>query len=130
MRFEQRSYTTLPHQPPGPLFGDLSLLHHDHNRAAAFIPDDRSEDDVYHLQYAGIRTISFLTTPALVKVTLVRQYGAPAFTGHYLVDMLSRDDPLSDAAILVSERHQTIPLSSSTELESGGLFGTSFAPLV
>ena len=130
MRFEQRLYTTLPHQPPGPLLGELSLLHHDLNRAATFIPDGRSTDDVYHLRYAGTRTTSLSTTPTLVEVNLVRQSGAPAFTGNYLVDMLPRDDPPSDTAFFVSGGHKTIPFSGSTELEPEDFLGTSSSPSV
>ena len=130
MRFKQRLSTTLPNQGPGLLLDELSLLHHDPNRAAAFVPDDRSTDDIYHLRYAGTRTISLSTTPILVEVNLVRQAGAPAFTGNCLVDMLPRDDPLSDRAIFVSDGHRTIQLSGSTELERGDLLGSSSAPLV
>ena len=55
MRFEQRSYTTLPrqhllpHHPPQPIQGELSLRDHDPKGASAFIPDDRSTDNIYHL---------------------------------------------------------------------------------
>ena len=133
MRFERRSYTTLPrepqlpHQPPRPTRGELSLHHHDPNMASAFIPDDRYTDDVYHLRFAGTKVISFSSSPKLVKVNLVHQSGAPAFTGHYMVNMLSREDLLSDKVIF---GHQTIPLSGSTDLEPGDLLGTSLSPLV
>ena len=130
MRFEQRSYTTLPHQPHQPIRGELGLHHHDRNGAAAFIPDDRSTDDVYHLRFSGPNTISLSSTPTPVEVNLVRQSGAPAFTGNYMVNMLPREDPLSDTAVFVSDGYQTIPLSGSTDLEPGDLLGTSSSPLV
>ena len=78
MRFEQRSYTTLPrqpslpHQPPEPTRGELSLNHHDPNGASAFVPDDRSTDNVYHLRFTGPTAISLSTTPTLVEVNRVR----------------------------------------------------------
>jgi len=130
MRFERRSYTTLPHQPPGPALGELSLFHHDPDGAAAFVADDHSTNDIYHLRYTGTQAISLSTTPTLVEVNLVRQSGAPAFTGNYMVNMLPRDDFLSDTAIFVSDGQQTIPLTGHTDLEPGDLLGTSSSPLV
>ena len=125
MRFEQRWNTTIPHQTPRTLLGELPLSHHDPNPAGASSPADRSTDDVTHLQYAGTHTISLSNTPILVEVNLVRQSGAPAFTGNCLVSMLPRDDPLSDTASFVSDWHQRIQLFGSTELEPGGLLGAS-----
>ncbi|CAN0579185.1 unnamed protein product, partial [Laminaria digitata] len=61
---------------------------------------------------------------------LVRQSGAPAFTGNYMFNMLPRDDFLSDTAIFVSNGQQTIPLTEHTDLEPGDLLGTSFSSLV
>ena len=69
-------------------------------------------------------------SPKLVKVNLVRQSGAPAFTGHYIVNMISREDLLPDTVMFVSDGHQTIPLSGSTDLEPGDLLGNSLSPLV
>ena len=131
MRFERRSYTTLPrqpqlpHQPPQPTRGALSLHHHDPNGASAFIPDDRYTDDVYHLRFAGMKVISLSSS-----VNPVRQPGAPAFTGQYMVNMLPREDLLTDKVIFVSDGHQTIPLSGSIDLEPGDLLGTSLSPLM
>ncbi len=136
MRFGQRSYTTLPRQPslphhnPPPTQGELTLHHHGPSGTSAFIPDDRYTDDVYHLRFAGTKTVSLSPTPTLVKVNLVRQSGAPAFTGNYMVNMDPREDPLSDTAIFVSDGYQTVPLSGSTDLEPGDLLGTSSSPLV
>ena len=110
--------------------GELSLSHHDPNGASAFIPDDRSTDDVYHLRFAGNKAISLSSTPQLAKVNLVRQSGAPAFTGNYMVSMLPRESPLSDMAIFVSDEYQTVRLSGSTDLEPDDLLGTSSSPLV
>ena len=60
----------------------------------------------------------------------MRQSGAPGFTGNYMVNMLPREDPLSDIAMFVSDRYQTILLSGSTDFEPGDLLGTSTSPLV
>ena len=106
MRFEQRSYTTLPrqhllpHHPPQPIRGKLSLYHHDPNGASAFIPDNRSADDIYHLRFTGEPQLSRFR-PTLFEVNLVRQSGTPAFTGNCMFNMLPREDPLSDTVIPV-----------------------------
>ena len=76
------------------------------------------------------KVISLFSSPKLVKVNLVRQSGAPAFTGHYMGNILPRGDLLPDTVIFVSDGHQTIPLSGSTDLEPGDLLGTSLSPLV
>ena len=136
MRFERCSYTTLPrqpqlpHQPPQPTRGELSLHHHDTNGASAFIPDDRYTDDVYHSRFTGTKVMSLSSSPKLINVNLVRQSGAPAFTGQYTVNMLPRENLLTDEVIFVSHGHQTIPLSGSTDLEPGDPLGTSLSPLV
>ena len=136
MRFERSSCITLlrqpqlPHQPPQPIRGELSLHHHDTNGASAFIPDDRYTDDIYHLRFAGTKVISLSSSPKVIKVNLVRQSGAPAFTGQYMVNMLPREDLLTDKVIFVFDGHQTIPLPGSTDLELGDLLGTSLSPLV
>ena len=138
MRFARRSCTTLqpqpapPHQTPRRTRGELSLHTHDPNGASAFIPDDRSSDNVYHLRFAGNKDISLSSKLRLVKVNLVRQSGAPAFTGNCMVNMLPRENPLSDTVIFVSDGCQTIPLSGSinTDLEPSYLLGASCPPLV
>ena len=127
MCFEQRPYTTLPHQP-GPTLGELSLSHHDPDRASAFIPDDRSPHDISHLGYAGAETISLSAIPTLVDANLVRRSGAPAFTGNCMVNMLPRDDFLADTEIFVSDGYKTIPLSGSNDLEPGDLLGIPSSP--
>ena len=128
MRFEQRSYTTLPHQLPEPTLGELSRSHYDPDRASAFIPDDRSPYDVYHLPYVDAETISLSAIPTLANVNLVRRSGAPAFTGNYMVNMLPRDDFLADTEIFVSDGYKTIPLSGSNDLEPGDLLGIPSSP--
>ena len=105
MRFEQRSFTTLPRQPPQTTRGDLSLHHHDPNGAFAFIPDDRYTDDVYHLQFDGTKVISISSSPKLVEGNLVRQSGAPAFTANNMVSMLPRDNLLPGTESFVSDGH-------------------------
>ena len=64
----------------------------------------------------------------LVKVNLLRQSGASAFTRHYMVNMFSREHLLHDTAIFVSDGHQIMPMSGSTDLEPSDLLGTSLSP--
>ena len=136
MRFDRRSYTTLPrepqlpHQPPQPTRGELSLHHHDPNRASAFILNDLYTNDIYHLRFADTKDLSISSSPQFVKVNLVRQSGAREYTGHYMVNMLSRKDLLPDKVLLVSDGHLTIPLPGSTDLEPGDLLRTSLSQLV
>ena len=47
-----------------------------------------------------------------------------------MVNMLPRENPLSDRASFVSDGCQMVPLPGSTELEPGDLLGTSCSPLV
>ena len=129
MLFEQRTYTTMPRQPPQPTFGELSLCTPFSDGLSTFIQDDRLPDDVYHLRYAGREVVSLTSTPSLVQVNLVRSSGMPALTGNYLVDMLHRDDLSSDSEIFVAHRQQHIPLGGFTDLEPGDLLGTSSSPL-
>lgn len=130
MRFEQRTYITLPRQPPQPTFGALSLCTPFTDHLSTFIQDDRLPDDVYHLRYAGPDAVSLTPTPSLIRVNLVRSSGTPALTGNYWVDMLHRDGFSSDPEIFVSHGHQHIPLWGFTDLEPGDLLGTSSSPLL
>lgn len=133
---EQRSYTTfsrqpsLPHQPSQPIRGEFALHHHGRYGASAFVPYDRSTDDIYHFRVAGPPPRSLSTAPTLADVILVRQSGAPPLTGNYMVNMLPREDPLSDTALFVSDGCQTILLSGSTDLDPGDLLSTSTSALV
>ena len=66
MRFEQRTYTTLPRQPPQPTFGELSLCTPFSDGLSTLIQDDRLPGDVYHLRYTGHEAVSITSTPSLV----------------------------------------------------------------
>ena len=130
MRFEQRSYTTLPHQLPEPTLGELSRSHYDPDRASAFIPDDRSPHDIYHLRYAGAETISLSAVPTRVNVNLARRSGASVFTRNYVDNMIPRDDFLGDTEMFVSDAYQTIRDSGSTNLDPDDFLRISPSPLV
>ena len=105
MRFEERTFTTLPRQPPQPTFGELSFCTPFSDGFSTFIQDDRLPDDVYHLRYAGREAVSLTSAPSLVQVNLVRSSGMPALTGSYLVDMLHRDGLSSDSELFVAHGH-------------------------
>ena len=129
MRFEQRTYTILPRQPSQPIFGELSLTTCT-DGLSTFINDNRPTTDTFHLEFAGLNTISLSPTPSLIPVNLVRSSGVPALTGHYLVDMLPRDGLSSETEILVTDSFQTIPISGFTDLEPGTFLGTCSSPLI
>ena len=129
MRFEQRTYTTLPRLPSRPLFGELSLATPYKDGLSTFVRDNRPSQDIIHLEFAGVHAVSLSATPSLVPVNLVRSSGLPAPTGHYLVDMLPRDGLSCETEIFVANGYQNIPLSGFTDLELGDLLGTSSSPL-
>ena len=128
MRFEQRTYTILPRQPSQPTFGEFSLNTPCTNCLSTFIRDNRPTTGTFHLEFAGVHTISLPPTPSLVPVNLVRSSGVPALTGHYLVDMLPRNGLSSETETFVTDAFQTIPLSGFTDLEPGTILGTYSSP--
>ena len=89
MRFHSRSYQTLPPQPDGRIFGELTLSSCDDNfsSAAAYIRNCEILDAAYHLVYNG-PGVNLTDSPQLIPVNLVRLDGSPALTGHYMVDFL------------------------------------------
>ena len=95
MRFQSRSYITLPPQPDGRVFGELTLSHicDDNNgSAAAYIRNCETPNAAYNLVYDG-PGVSLDDSPQLISVNLVRLDGSPPpLTGHYMVDMLPIHD--------------------------------------
>ena len=130
MRFEQRTYTTLPRQPSRPVFDELSLTTHYTNDLTTFIHDNRPTSDAFHLEFAVDHAISLSSTPSLVPVNLVRSYGVPDLTGQCLVDMFPRDDLFFETEIFVTDGRQRIPLLGFTDVEPGDLLGNSPSPLI
>ena len=59
-----------PQQHPRPTLDELFLYRHDSDGAIAYIPEDRSSSDIYHLRFSSAQTISRLQF--LVEVDLVR----------------------------------------------------------
>ena len=95
-----------------------------------FIHDNRPTTVTFHLEFAGVHTISLSPTPSLIRVNSMRSLGVPALTGHYLVDMLPRDSLSSETQIIVTDGLQTILLSGFTDLEPGTVLETCSCPLI
>ena len=89
MRFHSRSYQTLPPQPDGRIFGELTLSSCDDNfsSAAACLRNCKTLDAAYHLVYNG-PGVTLTDSPQLIPVNLVRLDGSPALTAHNMVDLL------------------------------------------
>lgn len=130
MRFEHRTYTTLPHPHSEPTFGELSVTIPYADGVSTFIHDNRSTTDTLHLELAGFHAISLSSTSSLVPLNLVRSSGTPALTGHYLVDKLPHNGISSETEVFVTDGYQTIPLSGFKGLEPGDILGTSTSPLI
>ena len=132
MRFQSRSYNTLPPQPDGRVFGELTLSHicdNNNGSAAAYIRNCETSNAAYHLVYDGLG-VSLDDSPQLIPVNLVRLDGSPALTGHYMVDMLPVHDDSDPSERFVSSGRQSIPLTGCQELEPGDVLGTASSPLL
>ena len=91
MRFNTRSYRTLPPRPHDHrVFGELTLSHHATTGVSAYAIDPTATDGGFHLLYDGTVGVTLSDEPQLLEVNLVRSNGSPALTGHYLDDMLPR----------------------------------------
>lgn len=112
MRFERRSYYKLPHQYLRPTPGKVSLYLHDLDGTTTYITDDRSSSDVYHLRFAGTQTIALAhSNPGRGRPgASIRCFTAYRELRNYMVNIIRREDLLSDTAIFVSDGRQTIPL--------------------
>ena len=89
MRFHSRSYQTLPPQPDGRIFGELTLSSCDDNfsSAAAYIRNCETLDAAYHLVYNG-PGVTLTDSPQVIPVNLVRLDG---LTGHgVIIKLLKR----------------------------------------
>ena len=112
MRFHSRSYRTLPPQPDGRIFGELTLSPCEDNfsSAAAFIRNCETLDAAYHLVYNG-PSVTLTDSPRLIPVNLVRLDGSPALAGHYMVDLLPAHADSAPSERFVSSGRQLITLT-------------------
>ena len=131
MRFHSRSYQTLPPQPDGRIFDELTLPPCDDNfsSAAAYIRNCETLDAAYHLVYNG-PGVTLTDSPQLIAVNLVRLDGSPALTAHYMVDLLPVHADSAPSERFVSSGRQLIPLTRYQDLEPGDLLGTASSPLL
>ena len=82
MRFNDRSYRTLPPHPGNNrISGELTLSLPGLHGATAFVPDSSARHESFHLLYAGDAGITLSRDHPLVEVDLVRSNGAPALVG-------------------------------------------------
>ena len=131
MRFNTRSYRTLPPRPYDNRFpGELTLSHHATTGVSAYAIDPTATDGGFHLLYDGTVGVTLSNEPQLLEVNLVRNNGSPALTGPYLVDMLSQPGILSVPEHFVASGRQVLPLTGFADLEAGDLVGVAHAPLL
>ena len=126
MRFNDRSYRTLPPRPGNNrVWGELMLSLSGSHVTTAFVLDSSAHHKNFHVLYAGVSGITFSRDHRLVEVDLVRSNGAPALAGCYLVDMLHAADNFSTEEHIVENGRQLIPLAGVVGLKPGALLGTS-----
>ena len=131
MRFHSRSYQTLPPQPDGRIFGELTLSPYDDNfsSAAAYTRNCETLDAAYHLVYNG-PGVTLTDSPQLIPVNLVRLDGSPALTGHYMVDLLPAHADSVPSELFASSGRQLILLTGYQDLEPDDVLGTASSPLL
>ena len=131
MRFDSRSYQTLPPHPDGRTFGELTRSPCDDNlgSAAAYIRSHEAPANAYHLVYDGLG-MSLTDSSQLISVNLVRLDESPALTGHYMVDILSVTADSNPLERFVSSGRQWIPLTGYQDLEPDDILGTALSPLL
>ena len=131
MRFHSRFYQTLPPQPDGRIFGELTLSSCDDNfsSAAAYIRNCETLDAAYHLVYNG-PGVTLTDSPQLIPGNLVRLDGSPALTGHYMVDFLPVHADSVPSERFVSSGRRLIPLTGYQDLEPDDVLGTGSSPLL
>ena len=131
MRFHSRSYQTLPPQPDGRIFGELTLSSCDDNfsSAAAYIRNCETLDAAYHLVNNSLG-VTLTDSPQLLPVNLVRLDGSPALTGHYMVDFLPVYADSVPSECFVTSGRQLIPLTGYQDLEPDDVSGTASSPLL
>ena len=132
MRFHSRSYQTLPPQPDGRIFGDLTLSSCDDNfsSAAAYIRNCETLDAAYHLVYNGPGVTLTRLPSAYPGELSSRLDGSPALIGHYMVDFLPVHADSVPSERFVSSGRQLIPLTRYQDLEPDDVLGTASSPLL
>ena len=131
MRFNTRSYRTLPPRPHDHrVFGELTLSHHTTTGVSAYAIDPIAADGGFYLLYDETVGVTLSDDPQLLEVNLVRSNGSPALRGHYLVDMLPQPGIRSMQEHFVASGRQLLPLLGVADLEPGDLVGVAHAPLL
>ena len=96
MRLISRSYRFLSPRPSDKrVLGELEFVHHTPTGMSAYAVDPVASGGGLHLRYEDDVGVTLSGDPQLLAVTLVRNDGSPALTGHQLVDMMLQSDLLS-----------------------------------
>ena len=129
LKFQNRTYATLPKEAERPVEGVLTLSQNPEKNVALIQPTNTENDN--HLQYVGKNTVCLTSHPCMLMVMLVRADNTPANTGSYFVETLDGWN-LNEDAMAVREGKQNIPFSSHeySEIPSGALLGTSNGPML
>ena len=131
MRFNSRPYRSLPPRPSDQrVFGELELVHHSRTGMSVYVIGPAAPGGGFHLRYEGVTGVTLSDDPQLLVVNLVRSDGSPAFTGHYLVDMLPQPDLASVEEHFVASGRQVLPPVGVADLEPGDVLGVDHTPLL
>ena len=127
MRFNSRRYSR---PSDDSRFGELVLVQHSDRGAKAYARDPSAVGTAFHLRYAGPTGVSLSHMPKMLEVNLVRCSGAPALTGHYMVDTLPHDGLFTTSELFVADGRQMVPLAGTADLEPEDLLGTASTSLL
>ena len=93
MRFNDRSYRTLPPRPGNSrALRELTLSLPGLHGATTIVPDSSAHHESFPMLHSRDAGITLSRDHRLVDVDLVRSNGAPALAGCYLIDMLYAAD--------------------------------------
>ena len=119
MRFNDRSYRTLPPRPGNNrVLGELTLSLPGLHGATAVVADSSARHESFYLLYAGGAGSTFSRDHRLVEA------------GCHLVDMLHAADIFSTEEHIVKNGRQFIPLAGVADLKPGALLGISSTRLL
>ena len=131
MRFNNRSYRSLPRRPSdNQIFIELELSHHAPAGVRAYAVDPVASGGGIHLRYDGAVGVTLSDEPQVLAVNVDRSNGSQALTGHYSGDMLPQSEMHSVEEHFVASGQQVLALVGVANLDPGDILGVAHTPLV